>query len=91
VSARSLHACLLTVLGAGGRCSGAQVGLVMAAVGLLWREIGGQEDVSGACEHHQALFLVFLGALGPGGAAGTEGGACYALQSALVAVRGVNR
>ena len=45
VSARSRRACLLTVLGAGGRCSGARVGLVMAGVGPLWREIGGQEDM----------------------------------------------
>ena len=35
VSARSRRACLLTVLGAGGRCSGARVGPVMAGVGPL--------------------------------------------------------
>ena len=80
VSARSRRACLLTVLGAGGRCSGARVGLVMAGVGPLWREIGGQEDVRGASEHRQALFLVPRGACGPGGAAGAEGGACYVQQ-----------
>ena len=80
MSARSRRACLLTVLGAGGRCSGARVGLVMAGVGPLWRKIGGQEDVRGACEHRQALFLVPRGACGPGGAAGAEGGACYVRQ-----------
>ena len=80
VSACSRRACLLTVLGAGGRCSGARVGLVMAGVGPLWREIGGQEDVRGASEHRQALFLVPRGACGPGGAAGAEGGACYVRQ-----------
>ena len=82
VSARSRRACLLTVLGAGGRCSGARVGLVMAGVGLLWRKIGGQEDVRGAYEHRQALFLVPRGACGPGGAAGAEGGACCVLRAA---------
>eukprot|EP01047_Picozoa_sp_COSAG01_P043365 COSAG01_NODE_3846_length_5644_cov_48.943192_3_plen_76_part_00 len=42
--------------------------------------IGGQEDVRGACQHRQALFLVPRGACGPGGAAGAEGGACYVRQ-----------
>jgi hypothetical protein len=46
----------------------------MVGVGPLWRKIGGQEDVRGACEHRQALFLVPRGACGPGGAAGAEGG-----------------
>ena len=80
VSARSRRACLLTVLGAGGRCSGARVGRVMAGVGPHWRKIGGQEDARGAYEHRQALFLVPRGACGPGGAAGAEGGACYVRQ-----------
>ena len=47
MSARSRRACLLTVLGAGGRCSGARVGPVMAGVGPHWRKIGGQEDARG--------------------------------------------
>ena len=47
---------------------------------MRWREIGGQEDVRGACEHRQALFLVPRGACGPGGATGAEGGACYVQQ-----------
>ena len=51
-----------------------------AEVGPLWREIGGQEDVRGAREHRQALFLVSLSARRPGVAAGADGGTRYVRQ-----------